>query len=305
MHVSVKPLVRVAVLTPRALAPVSRSIIDALKEQGASVMRLSPARVMLDLNNSEPDMVRKYFTDGEPRGAIVRGIGTSKTKKIYTRLGVLELFEDCGVYLLNSRKCLEISTNKALTSYKLIKHEIPTPRTILCEGFKAATAAFKTLGGDVVLKPLFGSKGIGIMRLTDEGFASNIFYNLDRLDEVFYIQEYVEHGNYDIRAMVLGNEVLCSMKRVNTTDLAQPWKTNVAIGAHGTSIEISSEMKELAIKSASAVGGEFIGVDIAETTNGPTIIEVNSVPGFSELQKTTRIDIAGTLAKYFLEKLKR
>jgi RimK family alpha-L-glutamate ligase len=297
--------VKVVVLTPRALAPVSRSIIDALKARGATVMKLAPARIALDLNNAEPDMVKKYFTDGEPRGAIVRGIGTSKTKKIYTRLGVLGLFEDCGVYLLNSRTCLELATNKALTSYKLIKNGIPTPRTILCEGFKAATEAYKKLGGDVVLKPLFGSKGIGIMRLTDEGFATNIFYNLDRLDEGFYIQEYVEHGNYDIRAMVLGDEVICSMKRINTTDLVQPWKTNVAIGAHGQSIELSSELKELAVKSAKAVGGEFIGVDIAETANGPTIIEVNSVPGFAELQKTTTIDIAGALSDYFLAKLKR
>jgi RimK family alpha-L-glutamate ligase len=297
--------VKVVVLTPRALAPVSRSIIEALKQRGATVMRLSPARIALDLNNAEPDMVRKYFTDGETRGAIVRGIGTSKTKKIFTRLGVLELFEDCGTYLLNSRRCLETATNKALTSYKLIKQGIPTPRTILCEGFKAATEAYKKLGSNVVLKPLFGSKGIGIMRLTDEGFATNIFYNLDRLDEVFYIQEYVEHGNYDIRAMVLGDEVICSMKRVNTTDLAQPWKTNVAIGAHGESVELSSELKEIAIKSAKAVGGEFMGVDIAETTNGPTIIEVNSVPGFTELQKTTSIDIAGVLADFFLAKLKR
>lgn len=296
---------KVVVLTPRALAPVSRSIIEALKQRGATVMKLSPARVVLDLNNAEPDMVRKYFTDGEPRGAIVRGIGTSKTKKIYTRLGVLDLFEDCGVYLLNSRRCLEIATNKALTSYKLIKNGIPTPRTILCEGFKAATEAYKKLGGDVVLKPLYGSKGIGVMRLTDEGFASNIFYNLDRLDEVFYIQEYVEHGNYDIRAMVLGDEVICSMKRINTADLSQPWKTNVAIGAHGQAIDLSSDLKEIAVKSAKAVGGEFIGVDIAETTDGPTIIEVNSVPGFAELQKTTTIDIAGALSDHFLARLKR
>ena len=99
--------------------------------------------------------------------------------------------------------------------------------------------------------------------------------------------------------------VICTIKRVNTTDLAQPWKTNVAIGAHGEAVDISNELKEIAIKSARAVGGEFMGVDIAETANRPTIIEVNSVPGFTELQKTTSIDIAGVLADYFLAKLKK
>lgn len=296
---------RVAVLTPRSQAPVSRGIIDALKARGITVMKLNPARIVLDLDNAEPDMVRKYFSAGEPRGAIVRGIGTNKTKKIYHRLGILELFEDCGVYLLNSRACLELATNKALTSYKLIKAGIPTPRTIMCEHFKPAMEAFTKLGGDVVLKPLFGSKGIGVMRINDEGYASNVFYNLDRLDEVFYIQEFMEHGNYDIRAMVLGGEVICSMKRVTTDDAHSPWKTNVFMGAVGETCELGDELKELAINSAEAVHGDFIGVDIAETPDGPTIIEVNSVPGFAELQKTTTLDIAGLLVDYFLAKLKR
>jgi RimK family alpha-L-glutamate ligase len=268
-------------------------------------MKLSPARIVLDLNNAEPDLVQKYFSDGEPRGAIVRGIGTNKTKKIYHRLGILEIFEDCGVYLLNSRACLELATNKALTSSKLIQAGIPTPRTILCEHFKPAMEAFTKLGGDIVLKPLFGSKGIGITRITDEGYASNIFYNLDRLDEVFYVQDFVEHGNYDIRAMVLGGEVICSMKRVTFDDAQSPWKTNVFMGAKGEACELSDGLKELAIKSAAAVNGEFIGVDIAETPNGPTIIEVNSVPGFAELQRTTSLDIAGTLVDYFLARLKK
>lgn len=296
---------RVAVITPRSQAPVSRGIIDALKARNITVMKLNPARIVLDLNNGEPDMVRKYFSEGAPRGAIVRGIGTNKTKKIYHRLGILELFEDCGVYLLNNRTCLELATNKALTSYKLIKAGIQTPRTILCEHFKPAMEAFMKLGGDVVLKPLFGSKGIGIMRITDEGYASNIFYNLDRLDEVFYVQEFVEHGNYDIRAMVLGGEVICAMKRVTCDDAPSPWKTNVFMGATGEACEISDELKEIAIKSAEAVHGEFIGVDIAETANGPSIIEVNSVPGFAELQKTTSLDIAGILVDYFLAKLRK
>jgi len=297
--------VRVVVLTPRSLAPVSRSIIDALKKRDITVMKLNPGRIVLDLNKDEPDLVKKYFTEGAPRGGIVRGIGTNKIKMIYHRLAMLEMFEECGVYLLNSRRCLELATNKALTSFKLTKLGISNPRTILCEGFKDAIEAFKKLGCDVVIKPLFGSKGIGVMRLTDEGFASNVFYNLDRMDEVFYVQEYVEHGNYDIRAMVLGGQVLCAMKRITGEQALSPWKTNVFMGAKGQACELVEELKELAIKSADAVKGEFIGVDIAETAKGPTIIEVNSVPGFTELQQTTSLDIAQNLVDYFLKQLKR
>ncbi|MHA1792751.1 MAG: ATP-grasp domain-containing protein [Promethearchaeota archaeon] len=296
---------KVVILTPRASAPVSRAIIQALKERGVTVIKLNPGRISMSLDPDDLDIFKKYFSKDSPRGGIVRGIGTAKIKKIYHRLGLLRIFEENGVYLLNSRECLELATNKALTSYRLMKAGIASPKTILCENFKAAIKAFQQLGGDVVLKPLFGSKGVGIMRLTNGGFASNVFYNLDRMDEVFYIQEYKEHGNEDIRAMVLGNEVLCAMKRVANKNDKESWKTNVFTGARGEPIKLSSGLQEIAIKAAKAVKGEFVGVDIIETDDGPMIIEVNAVPGFNELQKTTNINIASRLVDYFLQKIRR
>ncbi len=294
---------KVVVITPRALAPVSKSIIDAFKKRDVTVMKLNPGRIDVDLSG-DPDFVAKYFSTNDVRGAVVRGIGTSKIKKIYYRLGVIGLFEECGTRVVNSRKCLEIATNKALTSFHLLKAGIHTPKTVVCEGSKHATTAFQQLGGNIVLKPLFGSKGIGVMHLTDEGFASNVFYNLDRMDEVFYIQEYVEHGNSDIRAMVLGNRVLCAMQRSNDPAKKDAWKTNVAVGASGKPIELSMEMQELAVSAARAVGGEFTGVDIVETKDGPSVIEVTAVPGSQELHKTTPIDIAQAFVDHFLSILK-
>ena len=292
---------RVAVITPRAKAPVSRAIIDALKNRGVTVIKLNPGRLSLDIDGSNPDVVSKYFSDGEPRVAIVRGIGTSKVKKIYNRLGIIGMFESCGVRVVNSRSCLEASTNKALTSLALAKAGVPTPRTIVCEGYKNAIKAFDNLGGDVVLKPLFGSKGIGVMHLFDEGFASNIFYNLERMDEVFYLQEYVEHGNSDIRVMVLGDEALCAMRRTNEESSGNEWKTNVFAGATGKAIEPSREVARVAVEASRAVGGVFTGIDILETPGGsPVVIEVNAVPGFTELQKTTTLDIAQAFVDHVL-----
>lgn len=282
---------KIAVITPRASAPVSRSIIDALKQRDVTVLKLNPGRVSLEIATGEPDVVAKYFAGDEPRCAIFRGIGTSRIKKIYSRLGIVDMFETSGVRVINSRRCLEQATNKALTSLALARAGVPTPRTVLCEGVKNAVHAFKALGENVVLKPLFGSKGIGVMHLADEGFASNIFYNLDRMDEVFYLQEYVEHGNSDIRAMVLGDKVLCAMRRTNQAP-SNAWKTNVAAGAEGRTITLSKDLERVAVDASVAVDGVFTGVDILETPGGPVVIEVNAVPGFVELQKTTSIDIA-------------
>lgn len=296
---------KVVVLTPRASAPVSRSIIDALKDRGVTVVKLNPGRIVLDIEAGNDDVVAKYFSGDGPRGGIVRGIGTSKIRKIYYRLGVFHAFEECGVYLINSKSCLESCTNKAITSMKLARAGIQTPRTVLCEGFKRATQAFKDLGGDVVLKPLFGSKGVGVMRLTDEGFASNVFYNLDRIDDVYYLQEFKDHGNEDVRVMVLGGQVLCAMKRVSSVADGNSWKTNVFVGAVGMATSVNGELEEMAIKASEVVGGDFTGVDLIETRDGPLVIEVNAVPGFTELQKTTKVDIPGSLADFLLEKIKK
>lgn len=296
---------KAVIITPRASAPISRSIIDALKFRDITVLKLNPGRISLSLDPAKLDIVKKYFSDGEARGGIIRGIGTSRIKKIYHRLGVLRLFEESGVYLLNSRECLEISTNKALTTYRLIKKGIPTPKTIICEGYKRAIKAFNKLGGDVILKPQFGSKGLGITRLSDAGFASNVFYNLDRMDEVFYLQEFKDHGNEDIRAMVLDGEVLCAMRRIADASLKDSWKTNVFVGAVGKACTLPDESQEIAIKAAEAVKGDFVGVDLIETREGTSVVEVNAVPGFTELQKTTSINIAQALVDMFLDKIRK
>ena len=160
--------------------------------------------------------------------------------------------------------------------------------------------SFEELGKDIVLKPLYGSKGIGITRISDRGFAENVIYSLDQLNNIFYIQEFIKHNNRDIRVLVLGNKAIAGMYRVSDN-----WKTNIHSGATMESIELTEDIKNLAIKAAKVTKTEIAGVDIVESERGLLVLEVNSIPGFTALQKVTEINLAEVIVSYFLKNAKR
>ncbi|UCD01566.1 MAG: RimK family alpha-L-glutamate ligase, partial [Promethearchaeota archaeon] len=236
------------------------------------------------------------FEDLKPRAALVRGFGAAATQKIFFRLDILRAIEEYNVKLINSRESLEIASDKFLTSIFLDKYGIPTPKTMICEDPHNALEAFDELGGDCILKPLYGSKGIGITRLNERGFAENVIYSLGQLNQVFYLQEFVEHYNRDIRILVLGDKVIAGMYRVGDS-----WKTNIYAGARAEPIDVTSDIEKLAIKAAKVTKTEIAGVDILESEMGFIVLEVNSIPGFTALQKVSKINIAEEIVKYFLE----
>ena len=209
---------------------------------------------------------------------LVRGIGSATVAypKIFFRMDTLYALERAGVIVLNTPRSIEYSTDKFFTSIILAQQNIPTPRTHVVENFTAACAAFDALGGDVVIKPIYGAMGIGMMRVADRGYAERVFMKLDELNEVYYLQEFVEHHDQDIRVVTIGGQVVAGMYRVGTS-----WKTNIHAGAEPQPIDISPDIMELVIKAAEVTEVEVCGVDILETEQGLTVIEVNSIPGLA------------------------
>src|SRR5690606_28901977 len=126
---------------------------------------------------------------------------------------------------------------------------LPVPRTIACQTVEQAIEAFESLGHDAVLKPLFGSEGRGIVRLSDSTVALRTFQALHQIGSVFYLQEYVEHEGCDLRLLVVGDCVF-GMKRCNSND----WRTNISRGAVGSTLQVTSELAGLAHRAAEAVG---------------------------------------------------
>ena len=282
------------IITPNPSDPEVQILKNEFKKKNYDVEFFIPSTMKVSV--SFKDKFKDRFESLEPRAALVRGFGAAVTQKIFFRLDILRAIEEYDVKLINSRESLEIASDKFLTSVFLEKHQIPTPKTIICEDPKSALEAFEELGGDCVFKPLFGSKGIGITRLNDRAFAENVIYSLSRLNEVFYLQEFIEHFNRDIRILVLGDRVVAGMYRVSDN-----WKTNIYAGAKAKPLEISDELENLAIKSAQITKTEIAGVDIIESSKGFLVLEVNSIPGFTALQKVTSINLPGEIVNYFLE----
>jgi ribosomal protein S6--L-glutamate ligase len=219
---------------------------------------------------------------------IVRTMPPGSLEQVVFRMDCLGRHAQQGGIVLNSPRAIEAAVDKFLTSAKLQAAGLLTPRTIVCQTFDDAMAAFESLGQDVVVKPLFGSEGRGIARITDEALAERAFKMLVQLGAALYVQEFIPHEGCDLRLLVIGKRVL-GMRRRSALD----WRTNVSRGAVGEPLEVTPELADLALRSAAAVDAQIAGVDLLPTRDGQLYaLEVNAVPGWKALAKALHVDVA-------------
>jgi len=231
---------------------------------------------------------------------IIRPIGRGSLEELVFRMDMLYKLERQGFYMVNPPTAIEHCVDKYDILALLEDVGVPVPRTLATENVNEAIKAFHELGGDIVVKPLFGSRGQGATRVNDIDIADTVFKAITFHHGVIYMQEFVEHGFSDIRAFVLGDQVISTMRRV-----AKGWKTNYSQGAKPAPTDISDEFKELAIKAAKAVNCKVAGVDILEGPEGPRIVDVNSQPGWKGLQMVAKVNIADELVKFVLSEIKK
>jgi RimK family alpha-L-glutamate ligase len=225
---------------------------------------------------------------------LARIIPRGSLEQTIFRMDALHLLEERGVRVLNKAKAIERTVDKYYTSGLLAQAGLLTPRTIVCERSDDALKAFVILGRDVVVKPLFGSMGLGLVRIENEDLAYRVFKALEIERAVYYLQEFIPHQGRDIRAFVLGDRVLASMERISDS-----WRTNFARGAECRAISLTPAQEELCLRATQAVGTEYAGVDLLPVSSGdPYILEVNGIPGWKGLQATSEIDVAGEIANY-------
>lgn len=231
---------------------------------------------------------------------LVRTMPPGSLEQVVFRMDVLQRLEAGGKVVLNPPRAVEAAVDKFLTSARLAEAGLRSPRTVCCQTAEGAMAAFAELGGDVVVKPLFGSEGRGITRLQDEALALRAFRMLAQLGAVLYVQEYIPHEGYDLRLFVLGERVF-GMRRRNPLD----WRTNVSRGATTEPLEVTDELKDLAVRATRAVGAEIAGVDLLPSQDGQLYaIEVNAVPGWKALARTLEIDVGALVIEYVLDRVR-
>ena len=253
-------------------------IADGAVEREASGTR-SPAAA---LTCSDEDLTKLD-------AVIVRTMPPGSLEQVVYRMDALARLEAAGVTVFNPAKAIECAVDKYLATVRLEAAGLPVPPTVVCEDAESALVAFAELGGDVVVKPIFGSEGRGIVRVSDPDLALRTFRTLERLDAVLYVQRYIPHEGCDVRVMVLDGRVLGAMRRCSASD----FRTNVSRAAttlphHPTDIEAA-----WALRAAHAVGARFAGVDVLyDRTGTGYVIEVNAVPGWRAFARTTNQDVA-------------
>ena len=229
---------------------------------------------------------------------LVRTMPAGSLEQIIFRMDCLHAAVASGTRVLNPPKALETCVDKFLATARLSETGLPVPRTFCTQAATDAMSAFADLGGDVVVKPIFGSEGRGMVRLTDAEVAWRTFRAIEQTGGVLYLQEFIRHPGWDIRAFVLGDCVLASMKRFGHGD----WRTNVAQGGTTESFELPPAQREMALAAARATGATIAGVDLMCDDSGHwVVIEVNAVPGWKALGAACGIDVASEIVRFAAE----
>lgn len=189
--------------------------------------------------------------------------------------------------------------NKLLTHLALQEHNVPMPKTYVSSTIDEAKELLKRVHYPIVMKFPEGTQGKGVMFADSLSSAASLLDALVALNQPFIIQEYIETGGADIRALVVGEKVIAAMKRRATTEEK---RANIHAGAAAESVVLSRESINIALDTAKALGARICGVDILESSFGPVVIEANISPGLQGLSKVSTIDIPDAIAKFLHRK---
>jgi ribosomal protein S6--L-glutamate ligase len=233
-------------------------------------------------------------------GVLVRMMPPGSLEQVVFRMDALHRIAAAGVPVLNPPRAVEAAVDKYATCALLEAADIPVPPVWTGESATEALAAFEALGGDVVVKPLFGSEGRGLMRISEPEMAWRTFHTLQRLSAVLYLQRFVRHPGHDLRVFVLRGRAIGVMRRHATCG---GWRTNVSLGGRAEPCRLDPEAERLALAAARSIGAEMAGVDLIHDLdgNGLVVLEINAVPGWRALSRVTGVDVAAAVLKALVD----
>ncbi len=218
-------------------------------------------------------------------------------------LYVSRIFEAHGIPVVNSSVVAERCGDKYITSQILVREGIPTPRVLMAFDKDAALEATNELGYPCVLKPVVGSWGRLLARIDSPEMAEAVIEHKASLGvhhQVFYAQEYINKPGRDIRAFVIGDEPIAAIYRASDN-----WITNTARGGVATNCPLTPELTDICRRTARAMGGGLLAVDLFETEDGFTVNEVNHTMEFRNSIETTGINIPALMIDYIISHAQR
>ncbi len=280
----------------------TKSLIEAMQAKGHRVIPFRLSDVAAEIPHKFTHLEDEDISD--LAGVIVRTIGFGTGDQITFRISLLEHFEDAGIYIMNPAYSFRRAKDKYATLTALNKAGIRVPRTYVGENLEAAVHFVEEVG-DVVIKPLIGSRGMGSLRPQHPELTYRAMKFIHQLGQVLYVQEVIDKPDRDIRAFVIGDRVVGAMYRYLPEGATDEWRTNVHGGGRAELAHLDEEYTECAIKTAEVLGLDYTGVDILESKDGPCVIEANASPSWSALSRVTGLDVAGMIVDRLVERVRR
>jgi len=277
-------MIRVGFLFTRLRVEEKYLLEELEKRAGVETVRIADGDVVYDLSQ-KPAEVDVLFE---------RSISYSRG------LYISRIFEAHGIPVINPSVVAEHCGDKFVTSQILVQAGIPTPRVLMAFEEGSALAAVEKIGYPCVIKPVVGSWGRLLAKVDDRAAAEAFIEHKAALGvnhQVYYIQEYVHKPGRDIRAFVIGEDVICAIYRTS-----ENWITNTARGGIATNCPLTPELVDVCSRSAQAVGGGMLALDLFETGDGLSINEINHTMEFRNSIDTTGVNIPARMVDYVLSK---
>lgn len=284
---------KLAILSCAPKAYSTRRLKEAALQRGHEAKVLDTLKFAIDLDRGSPDLYYKQ-QELEHYDAVLPRIGASIT---YYGTAVVRQFQEMDVFCANTAHGILNSRDKLRSLQILSRHHIGLPRTTFVRDKKDVLPAIERVGGaPVVIKLIEGTQGIGVLLADSVKQAESIIELLQSQKQNVLIQKFVaESKGRDIRAFVVGDQVVAAMRRVAQ---GQEFRSNVHRGGVAEPVELTDEYRDAAIRCTQIMGLRVGGVDMLEGKDGPQIMEVNSSPGLEGIETCTGLDIAGAVVDY-------
>ncbi len=284
---------KLAILSCSPQAYSTRRLREAAEQRGHKVKILNTLKFAIDLERGSPDLYyrQKQLSDYD---AVLPRIGASIT---YYGTAVVRQFQEMDVFCANTAHGITNSRDKLRSLQILSRHHVGIPRTTFVRDKKDVLPAIERVGGaPVIIKLIEGTQGIGVLLAESVNQAASIIELLQSQKQNVLIQKFVaESKGRDVRAFVVGDQVVAGMRRVAQ---GQEFRSNVHRGGVAEQIELDEEYRETAVRATQILGLRVAGVDMLEGKNGPQVMEVNSSPGLEGIEACTELDIAGAVVDY-------
>ncbi|MDH3191123.1 MAG: lysine biosynthesis protein LysX [Nitrosopumilus sp.] len=261
---------------------------------------LGHATIMLDAK------ITQINTDSKRNDFDLGDVVLERCVSYFRGLHFTASLEFMDVPVLNKFDVANLCGNKMFMTLLLKKHNIPTPKTYFSFSSESASENIEKVGYPLVIKPVIGSWGRGVMPLKDKDTMDAILEIRDITDSphdrIYYLQELVKRPPRDIRIITIGDRPIAAMYRKSTGG----FKTNIALGADPELCEITKEMEEMATKASEAMGGGILGIDMMEDEEkGLVVHEVNNTVEFKGLARVSQQNIPKEIVEFALNYIRK